>query len=246
MSPLARLVDDAMKRREWSTRDVERHGGPPYSTTARIINPGVRWRRPPGDETLEKLGKALRIPVSRLQQAAAETVGWNITDRSPSEHVRTIVAAMSTMDGRTQQAIADVVLILGERLEEIAAAAELVSARDLMQRRNQLVHGGPAADYFFTVPQQDGSESVIALEIKTHGGITETAAVEQLLTYLRAAGIEADEEGVPGRAGIGKLAVAGVAAPLRHTTEQLAARAGHPEHAPDDTGEGSQDTGDRP
>lgn len=130
MTPLGLLVQEAMDRRGLrSTHEVARAGGPSASTVGRLISRNEKVdRRPPGDDNLQKLARVLGVPLARLQEAAAETRGWRITDRTASDHVRTVVAAMSEADEATQRAIADVVLIIAERIHDVNVAASFDGA----------------------------------------------------------------------------------------------------------------------
>lgn len=113
MTPLGVVIKAAMDRHGWSTHRVHREGGPSASTTGRLISadPGVD-RRPPNDANLRKLSAALRIPLGRLEAAAAETRGWVIAQSGHSEAIRDVVAVMEGVDANTQRKMAEVILIM--------------------------------------------------------------------------------------------------------------------------------------
>lgn len=116
MSPIGRLVKTAMDERGLSTRDVEAAGGPPASTTGRLINPRIQLRRPPSDDTLSSLARVLRIPEIRIQQAIAETLAWDITDPLRSEQIRNVAAAMARLDEAQQTTIEKIVMLIIDEL----------------------------------------------------------------------------------------------------------------------------------
>lgn len=120
MSPIGRLIKNAMDERGLSTRDVEAAGGPPASTTGRLINPRVHLRRPPSEETLNSLARVLRISEIRIKQAIAETLEWDITDPLRSEQIRNVAAAMARLDEGQQKAIEKVVMLFIDQLGEIS------------------------------------------------------------------------------------------------------------------------------
>lgn len=118
MNPLALLVRTRMDERRWSSYDVERHGGPPASTVLRIADPKISWRQPPRQDTLERLAKALELPLARVQQAAIEAVGYRVGARSTSDHIALVVAAMQDLPADKQRRIADMVLNMVEMLRD--------------------------------------------------------------------------------------------------------------------------------
>lgn len=123
MSPIGRLVKNAMDERGLSTRDVEAAGGPPASTTGRLINPRVQLRRPPSEETLNSLARVLRIPEIRIKQAIAETLDWDITDPLRSEQIRNVAAAMARLDEGQQTAVEKVVMLIIDEFTLVHGAA---------------------------------------------------------------------------------------------------------------------------
>jgi hypothetical protein len=147
MTPLGAVIAQAMEQRGMSTHEVQKRGGPSASTVGRLVsrNPKVD-RRPPSDANLEKLARSLRLPLTRLQQAAAETRGWAITDRSLTSPMRTVIAAMGAMRPDAQTAVADITLIFAEQLR-IAAGPDfyelLGAVEDSVEARRSMLRDVP-------------------------------------------------------------------------------------------------------
>jgi hypothetical protein len=113
---LARLVQQSMRRQNLSSRDVERRGGPPARTVSMLADLSREWKQPPRPQTLQKLARALRVSLPRLQSAAAEATGVHMADFGLTEDVRLVVASMGEVGPEEQRAIADVVLRMVEAL----------------------------------------------------------------------------------------------------------------------------------
>jgi len=114
---LARLIQDQMQRQNLSSRDVERRGGPPSRTVSMLADLSRQWKQPPRPATLQKLARALRVSLPRLQAAAAEATGVRMADLGLTEDVRLVVASMGELAPEQQRAIADVVLRMVEALQ---------------------------------------------------------------------------------------------------------------------------------
>lgn len=123
MTPLGALIAEAMERHNWSARRVEREGGPSAATVRRLISKDPDAdRRPPQDANLELLANALRVPLSRLQQAAVATKGWG-TDGPDAPQARLLADALAKLDPRSAQTLTDTFLLIAERLADVGERA---------------------------------------------------------------------------------------------------------------------------
>lgn len=129
MTPLGALIFEAMTRHNWSARRVEREGGPSAATVRRLISKDPNAdRRPPQDANLELLSTALRVPLSRLQQAAVQTKGW-VSDTPDQPTARLLADALDRLDPRTAQTMTDAFLLIAERFAARAPQQEQLAAR---------------------------------------------------------------------------------------------------------------------
>ena len=83
LNPLQRLIQQRLRERGWSYREVARRGGLPHSTVhtlAATRNLG----RPPRPATIDALAKGLDVPVSAVRAAAAESTGLHYYDKAPA------------------------------------------------------------------------------------------------------------------------------------------------------------------
>jgi transcriptional regulator with XRE-family HTH domain len=84
LNPLQRLIQQRLRERGWSYREVARRGGLPHSTVhtlAATRNLG----RPPRPATIDALAKGLDVPVSVVRAAAAESTGLHYYDQAPGK-----------------------------------------------------------------------------------------------------------------------------------------------------------------
>jgi hypothetical protein len=119
-NPIAKLVDDRMTAKGWSTYDVTRQGGPPPKTVAYWRNHRVEWHSLPKLETVEAMAVGLQIPLVRVQQAVIEAVGYMITDSALPKDVRLVATAMTELSPAKQKHVADMVLRMVEALADDA------------------------------------------------------------------------------------------------------------------------------
>lgn len=75
MSPLQALIINRMRERGWSPKQVEDRGVA-HATLHRYMNP-VELSQPPRKSVLQSLATALDLPLSRVQQAAVESVSYD-------------------------------------------------------------------------------------------------------------------------------------------------------------------------
>ena len=83
LNPLQRLIQQRLRERGWSYREVARRGGLPRSTVYTLAitrNLG----RPPRPATIDALAKGLDVPVSAVRTAAAESTGMHYYDEPPA------------------------------------------------------------------------------------------------------------------------------------------------------------------
>jgi transcriptional regulator with XRE-family HTH domain len=83
LNPLQRLIQQRLRERGWSYREVARRGGLPHST----IHTLARTRnlaRPPRPDTIDALARGLDVPVSAVRAAAAESTGLHYYDQAPA------------------------------------------------------------------------------------------------------------------------------------------------------------------
>jgi transcriptional regulator with XRE-family HTH domain len=85
LNPLQRLIQQRLRERDWSYRDVARRGGLSHST---IFSLATRWNlaRPPRPATIDGLARGLDIPVSVVRAAAADSTGMHYYDGTPARH----------------------------------------------------------------------------------------------------------------------------------------------------------------
>lgn len=77
MSPLQALILDRMREHGWTPKQVEDRGVS-HATLHRYMNP-VQLQQPPRKSVLRALATALDLPLSKLEQAAVESVGYDYT-----------------------------------------------------------------------------------------------------------------------------------------------------------------------
>lgn len=109
MNALAKLIQDRMSEKGWSTYDVQRKGGPPARTVAHLADPHVQWRQTPRPATLTALAHALEITLGELERAAAQAVSSNVQPSEPTPYIERVTAAMANLTPRRQEQIADLV-----------------------------------------------------------------------------------------------------------------------------------------
>lgn len=85
MTPLGSLIRQAMDDAGMSYGEVEDAGGPSRQTTWNLVK-RARMARPPSDETMQQLAKALPgLSEDALRQAVAESMGLPSTGSEDAE-----------------------------------------------------------------------------------------------------------------------------------------------------------------
>jgi transcriptional regulator with XRE-family HTH domain len=81
LNPLQRLVQQRLRERGWSYREVARRGGLSHST---VYTLATTWNlvRPPRPATIDALAQGLDVPVSAVRAAAAESTGLHYYDEA--------------------------------------------------------------------------------------------------------------------------------------------------------------------
>ena len=106
MNALQRLIRSRMAELGMSFRDIEARGGPPYGTVSALANKSTH-RQVPRRATLEKLAKALDLPLDLVRAKAAESAGYRLeeipTTLDAAENVRIVAAAMQKMSAADQR-----------------------------------------------------------------------------------------------------------------------------------------------
>ena len=83
LNPLQRLIQQRLRERGWSYREVARRGGLPHSTVHTLASTR-NLARPPRPATIDALAKGLEVPVSAVRAAAAESTGLHYYDQVPA------------------------------------------------------------------------------------------------------------------------------------------------------------------
>ena len=84
LNPLQRLIQQRLRERGWSYREVARRGGLPHSTV-HTLAATRNLARPPRPATIDALAKGLDVPVSAVRAAAAASTGLHYYDEPPGE-----------------------------------------------------------------------------------------------------------------------------------------------------------------
>src|SRR6201999_985101 len=83
LNPLQRLIQQRLRERGWSHREVARRGGLSHSTIYTLATTR-NLGRPPRPETIDALAAGLDVPVSAVRAAAAESTGLHYYDPVPA------------------------------------------------------------------------------------------------------------------------------------------------------------------
>jgi transcriptional regulator with XRE-family HTH domain len=83
LNPLQRLIQQRLRERGWSYREVARRGGLSHSTIYTLATTR-NLGRPPRPETIDALAAGLDVPVSAVRAAAAESTGMHYYDEAPA------------------------------------------------------------------------------------------------------------------------------------------------------------------
>jgi transcriptional regulator with XRE-family HTH domain len=79
LNPLQRLIQQRLRKQNWSYGEVARRGGLPRSTLYTLAQTR-NLTRPPRPATIDALARGLDVPVSVVRAAAAESTGLHYYD----------------------------------------------------------------------------------------------------------------------------------------------------------------------
>ena len=85
LNPLQRLIQQQLRERGWSYREVARRGGLSHSTVYTLATT-LNLTRPPRPDIIDALARGLDVPVSAVRAAAAESTGMHYYDGVPAGH----------------------------------------------------------------------------------------------------------------------------------------------------------------
>ena len=124
LNPLQRLIQQRLRERGWSYREVARRGGLPHSTVHTLASTR-NLVRPPRPATIDALAKGLDVPVSMVRAAAAESTGLHYYDETPSERRRSgdqerdlLIASIDELSAEDRRHVAALVESLRKKASE--------------------------------------------------------------------------------------------------------------------------------
>lgn len=101
ITPLARLIKNRKTELGLTWQEIGKRGGFTSHTTVHALANKTEHRQAPRRETLERLAKALNLPLDLVSQAAAQSAGYGLqeipTTLSNGEDIRIVAAAMNSM-----------------------------------------------------------------------------------------------------------------------------------------------------
>ena len=131
LNPLQRLIQQRLRERGWSYREVARRGGLPHSTVHTLASTR-NLARPPRPATIDALAKGLDVPVSAVRAAAAESTGLHYYDQAPA-------GPENPGDPERELLIASIDELTPEERRHVAALVES------LRNRTDREPGGPLA-----------------------------------------------------------------------------------------------------
>jgi len=138
LNPLQRLIQQRLRERGWSYREVARRGGLPHSTV-HTLAATRNLARPPRPATIDALAKGLDVPVSAVRAAAAASTGLHYYDEAPGE-------PENPGDPERELLIASIDELTPEERRHVAALVESLrnrAERDLGGSLTPRARGGP-------------------------------------------------------------------------------------------------------
>ena len=138
LNPLQRLIQQRLRERGWSYREVARRGGLPHSTVHTLASTR-NLARPPRPATIDALAKGLDVPVSVVRAAAAESIARHYYDRAPAEPGH-------PADREKELLIASIDELMPEERRHVAALVESLRNRTAQEPQDPLAspaRGGP-------------------------------------------------------------------------------------------------------
>ena len=121
LNPLQRLIQQRLRERGWSYREVARRGGLPHSTV-HTLAATRNLARPPRPATINALAKGLDVPVSAVRAAAAESTGLHYYDEVPT-------GRQDSGDQERELLIASIDELTPEDRQHVAALVESLRRR---------------------------------------------------------------------------------------------------------------------
>jgi transcriptional regulator with XRE-family HTH domain len=85
LNPLQRLIQQRLRERGWSYREVAGRSGLSHSTIYSLAMTR-NLARPPRSATIDGLARGLDVPVSVVRAAAAESTGMHYYDGATARH----------------------------------------------------------------------------------------------------------------------------------------------------------------
>ena len=125
LNPLQRLIQQRLRERGWSYREVARRGGVPHSTVYTLATTR-NLARPPRPATIDALAKGLEVPVSAVRAAAAGSTGLHYYDQAPAE-------TQGPGDPERELLIASIDELTPEDRRHVAALVESLRKKDSPQ-----------------------------------------------------------------------------------------------------------------
>jgi transcriptional regulator with XRE-family HTH domain len=138
LNPLQRLIQQRLRERGWSYREVARRGGLPHSTVHTLASTR-NLARPPRPATIDALAKGLDVPVSVVRAAAAESTGLHYYDQAPA-------GPENPGDPERELLIASIDELTPEERRHVAALVESLRNRTAQEPQDPLAspaRGGP-------------------------------------------------------------------------------------------------------
>jgi len=138
LNPLQRLIQQRLRERGWSYREVARRGGLPHSTV-HTLAATRNLARPPRPATIDALAKGLEVPVSAVRAAAAESTGLHYYDEAPA-------GSENPGDPERELLIASIDELTPEDRRHVAALVESLRNRTAQEPGESLAppaRGGP-------------------------------------------------------------------------------------------------------
>ena len=134
LNPLQRLIQQRLRERGWSYREVARRGGLPHSTV-HTLAATRNLARPPRPATIDALAKGLEVPVSVIRAAAAASTGLHYYDEPAGPE--------NPGDPERELLIASIDELTPEDRRHVAALVESLRNRTAQEPEGSLGPPGP-------------------------------------------------------------------------------------------------------
>ncbi len=130
LNPLQRLIQQRLRERGWSYREVARRGGLPHSTVHTLAVTRTLGR-PPRPATIDALAKGLEVPVSAVRAAAAASTGLHYYNEA------TPAGPENPGDPERELLIASIDELTPEDRRHVAALVESLRNRTTRERQDR-------------------------------------------------------------------------------------------------------------